>query len=162
MQYLGAASKMTEWSVYFQGKLFNITVIQVYAPITNAREEVEQFYEDLQDFPELTHTKKDVLFIIRESEKCSHSEIIEKWFFKPIWNVFLAQSPHFKTTSFPGGSIGKESGYNTGDSRQCRRPGFSSLEKEMATHSNILVWEIPWTEECGRLQSMGLKELDMT
>ena len=92
MQYLGAASKMTEWSVYFQGKLFNITVIQVYAPITNAREEVEQFYEDLQDFPELTHTKKDVLFIIRESEKCSHSEIIEKWFFKPIWNVFLAQT----------------------------------------------------------------------
>ena len=36
------------------------------------------------------------------------------------------------------------------------------LEKEMATHSSILAWEIPWTEEPGRLQSMGLKELDMT
>ena len=37
------------------------------------------------------------------------------------------------------------------------------LEKEMATHSSILAWEIPWTEEPGRLQSMGVaKELDMT
>ena len=36
------------------------------------------------------------------------------------------------------------------------------LEKEMATHSDILAWRIPWTEEPGRLQSMGLQELDMT
>ena len=36
------------------------------------------------------------------------------------------------------------------------------LEKEMATHSSTLAWKIPWTEELGRLQSMGLKELDMT
>ena len=48
----------------FQGKPFNITVIQVYAPTTNTEEaEVEQFCEDLQDFLELT-CKKDVLFII--------------------------------------------------------------------------------------------------
>ena len=51
-------------SVRFQGKLFNITVIQVYAPSSKAEEaEVERFYEDLQDLLELTH-KKDVLFII--------------------------------------------------------------------------------------------------
>ena len=51
-------------SVCFQGKPFNITVIQVYAPTSNAEEaEVEQFYEDLQDLLELT-PKKDVLFII--------------------------------------------------------------------------------------------------
>ncbi|XP_055257368.1 craniofacial development protein 2-like [Moschus berezovskii] len=51
-------------SVRFQGKPFNITVIQVYAPTSNAEEaEVEQFYEDLQDLLELT-PKKDVLFII--------------------------------------------------------------------------------------------------
>ena len=51
-------------SVRFQAKPFNITVIQVYAPTTNAKEaEVEQFYEDLQDLLDLTH-KKDVLFII--------------------------------------------------------------------------------------------------
>ena len=50
-------------SVYFQSKPFNITVIQVYAPTSNAEEaEVEQFYEDLQDLLELT--PKDVLFII--------------------------------------------------------------------------------------------------
>ena len=51
-------------SVRFQGKPFNITVIQVYAPTSNAEEaEVEWFYEDLQDLLELT-SKKDVLFII--------------------------------------------------------------------------------------------------
>ena len=51
-------------SVRFQGKPFNITVIQVYAPTSNAEEaEVEQFYEDLQDLLELT-SKKDILFII--------------------------------------------------------------------------------------------------
>ena len=50
--------------VCFQGKPFNIMVIQVYAPISNAEEaEVERFYEDLQDFLELT-PQKDVLFII--------------------------------------------------------------------------------------------------
>ena len=51
-------------SVHFQGKPFNITIIQVYAPTSNAEEaEVEWFYEDLQDLLELTN-KKDVLFII--------------------------------------------------------------------------------------------------
>ena len=51
-------------SVHFQGKLFAITVIQVYALTSNAEEaEVEWFYEDLQDLLELT-TKKDILFII--------------------------------------------------------------------------------------------------
>ena len=45
-------------SVHFQGKPFNITVIQVYAPTSNAEEaEVEQFYEDLQDLLELTPKK---------------------------------------------------------------------------------------------------------
>ena len=51
-------------SVRFQGKPFNITVFQVYAPTSNAEEAgVEGFYEDLQDLLELT-PKKDVLFII--------------------------------------------------------------------------------------------------
>ena len=51
-------------SVRFQGKPFNITVIQVCAPISNAEEaEIERFYEDLQDLLELT-PKKDVLFIL--------------------------------------------------------------------------------------------------
>ena len=48
MQYLGAVSKTTEWSVHFQGKPFNITVILNYASATIANEEaeVDQFYED--------------------------------------------------------------------------------------------------------------------
>ena len=55
---------------------------------------------------------------------------------------------------FPAGSVGKEYVYNVGDL------GLSSgqedpLEKEMETHSSILVSEIPWTEELGELQSMG-------
>ena len=51
-------------SVHFQGKAFNITVIQVHAPISNAEEaEVERIYEDQQDLLELT-SEKDVLFII--------------------------------------------------------------------------------------------------
>ena len=50
-------------SVHFQGKPFNITVFQVYAPTSNTEEaEVEQFYEDLQDLLERT-SKKDVIFI---------------------------------------------------------------------------------------------------
>ena len=53
-------------SAHFQGKPFTITVIQVYAPTSNA-EEAEWFYEDLLDFLELT-PKKDVLFIIGDSK----------------------------------------------------------------------------------------------
>ena len=66
MQYLDAVSKMTEWSLRFQGKPFSITVIQVYTPTRNVEEaEVEWYYEDLQDLLELT-PKKDVLFIIED------------------------------------------------------------------------------------------------
>ena len=58
MQYLDAISKTRMTSVRLQGKSFNITVIQVYAPTSNAEEaEVEWFYEDLQDLLELTPPK---------------------------------------------------------------------------------------------------------
>ena len=58
MTYLVAISKITKIPVRFQGKPFSITVIQVYAPTTNAEEaEVERFYEDLQDLLELTLKK---------------------------------------------------------------------------------------------------------
>ena len=63
-------------SVHFQGKPFNITVIQVYAPTSNAQEaKVEWYYEDLQDLLELT-LKKDVLFIMgdwNEKEGCQET-----------------------------------------------------------------------------------------
>ena len=64
MQYLGAISKTKTDLDSLQGKPFKITVIQVYAPTTDAEEaEVDQFYEDLQDLLELT-PQNDVLFII--------------------------------------------------------------------------------------------------
>ena len=59
MQYLDTVSKTTEWSVCFQGKPFNITVIQACVPTGSSEEtEVEQFYENLQDLLELTPKKK--------------------------------------------------------------------------------------------------------
>ena len=56
---------------------------------------------------------------------------------------------------FPGGSDGKESACNAGDRVQSLRWGEDPLEKEMATHSSILSWRIPWTEEPGELQSIA-------
>ena len=65
-------------SVHFQGKPFNISVIQVYAPTSNAEEaEVEWFYEDLQDLLELT-PKNNVLFIIGDWNAKGGSQEIPK------------------------------------------------------------------------------------
>ena len=70
--------------VCFQGKQFSITVIQVYAPTSNAEEaEAEWFYEDLQDLLELT-PKKDVLFIIRDWNAKSR-ESRNTWSNRQIW-----------------------------------------------------------------------------
>ena len=58
---------------------------------------------------------------------------------------------------FPAGSVGKESTYNAGDL------GWEDpLEEEMATHSGILAWEIPWMEEPGGPQSTGSRGSDVT
>ena len=68
-------------------------------------------------------------------------------------------SPIIISQGFPGGSEGKESACNTGDPGSI--PGLGRcLEKGLATHSIILAWRIPWTEEPGGLQSMGSQELD--
>ena len=76
-------------SVHFQGKPFNITVIQVYAPTSNAEEaEVERFYEDLQDLLELT-PPKNVLFIIGDWNTKVGSQVIPEVtgkFGLGIWN----------------------------------------------------------------------------
>ena len=76
-------------SVHFQGKPFNIMIIQVYAPTSNAEEaKVEWFYEDLQDLLELT-PKKDVLFIIGDwNAKIGSQEIpgVTGKFGLGIWN----------------------------------------------------------------------------
>ena len=62
---------------------------------------------------------------------------------------------------FLGGSVVKNPPANAGDASLISKSG-RSLEKEMATHSSVLAWEIPWTKEPDRLQSMGLQESDMT
>ena len=70
-------------SVRFQGKPFNIMVIQGYALTSNAEEaEVERFYEDLQDLLELT-PKKDVLFII--GDECKSRKSRDTWSNRQIW-----------------------------------------------------------------------------
>ena len=67
-------------------------------------------------------------------------------------HFLLLKSNHL--SDFPGGSDGKASVYNAGDPGSI--PGREDpLEKEMAIHSSTTAWKIPWTEEPGRLQSMG-------
>ena len=62
---------------------------------------------------------------------------------------------------FPGGSVGKESTCSAGNAGDTGLiPGSGrSLEKGMATHSNIHAWRIPWTEEPGGLQTTGLQRV---
>ena len=83
MQYVGAISKRTERSLFIS-KAFNITVIQVYAPNTDAEEaEVEWFYEDLQHPLELTHTKR-CPFHHRELEFKSRKSR-DTWSNRQVW-----------------------------------------------------------------------------
>ena len=63
----------------------------------------------------------------------------------------------FEVLGFPGRSVIKNLPANGGDTSLIL-DWEDPLEKEMATHSSIVAWEIPWTEEPGRLQSMGLKK----
>ena len=63
--------------------------------------------------------------------------------------------------AFPGGSAGKESAWKVGNLDSI--PGWEDpLEEGMETHSSVLAWKIPWTEEPDGLLSMGHKESDMT
>ena len=65
----------------------------------------------------------------------------------------------FTPLGFPGGSDSKESACNEGDPESIPGLGGSLGEKGMATHSSILAWRIPRTEEPGKLQSMGLQRV---
>ena len=73
-----------------------------------------------------------------------------------IATLLIVYSP--KPRDFPGSSDGKASACNAGDSGSIL--GWEDiLEKEMATHSSILAWKIAWTEELGRLQSVGSQRI---
>ena len=111
-------------SVRFQGKPFNITVIQVYAPMNNAEEvKVDWFYEDLQDLLELTH-KKDVLFIIGD------------------WNAKVGSQEIPAITGKFGFGVQNEAGQrlieHTGHSKH---PLPTTQEKTL--HMDITRWSIP-------------------
>ena len=68
-----------------------------------------------------------------------------------VGNLFTINLDDLSSVGFPGGSDSKMSACNAGD------VGWEdSLEKEMATHSSTLAWKIPWMEELGRLQSIGV------
>ena len=114
-------------SVRFQGRPFNITVIQVYAPTSNAEEaEVEQFYEDLQYLLELTH-KKDVLFLISN------------------WNTKVGSQEIPGVTGKFGLGVQKEAKANGLWPRICtghsKHPLSTSQEKTL--HMDVTRWSIP-------------------
>ena len=71
----------------------------------------------------------------------------------------LSGAPCERAKGFPGGAVVKNPPANAGDARDAGSilVWKDPLEEEMATHSCILAWKIPWTEEPGRLQSMGLQ-----
>ena len=94
--------------------------------------------------------------------------VLINYFFKFLWptslhnlskSLFLiASKSSLRTMGFPSGSDDKESACN--EEIRVRSLGSEDPRgKGMATHSSILVWKIPWTEEPGRLQSMGLQRV---
>ena len=126
---------MTEWSVCLQGKPFNITVIQVYAPTSNAEEaEVERFYEDLQDL----NTKKDVLFIIG------------------VWNAKVGSQETPGVTGKFGLGIWKEAGQRLIEFCQKKRTGHSKhpllKTQEKMLHMDITRWSTPKSDWLYSLQ----------
>ena len=118
--------KCSTW-VYFQGKPFNTTKIQVHAPITNAKEaELEQFNEDLQDLLELT--PKNVLFITGD------------------WNAKAANQETPGVTGKFGLGVQNEAGQRLTDlPRECTGHSKHPLPttKEMTLHMDITRWSIP-------------------
>ena len=115
-------------SVRFQGKPFNITVIQVYSPTSNAEEaEVEQCYEDLQDLLELT-PKKDVLFITGD------------------WNAKVGSQETPRVTGKFGLGVQNEAGqrlreFCQGDALVIANTLFQQHEKTL--HMDITRWSTP-------------------
>ena len=84
MQYLDTIKIDRMISVLFQGKPFNVTVIQVYAPTSNAEEaEVERFYEDIQYLLELTHQKRYPFH--HRGLECKRRKSRDTWSNRQVW-----------------------------------------------------------------------------
>ena len=91
-------------------------------------------------------------FMDRGAWQATVHEVAKNW--DMTERLMLTLPDH--TRGFPGGSVDKESAYSA-DTQVQSRSGEDPLEKGMVTHSSILAWRIPWTEEPGRLQSMRLQ-----
>ena len=110
-------------SVRFQGKPFNITVIQVYAPTSNTEEaEIERFYEDLQDLLEPS-PKKDVLFIIRD------------------WNAKVGSQETPGVTGKFGLGIGNEAGQRL--TEFCQEKALVIANTLFQQHRRVYIWTSP-------------------
>ena len=119
-------------SVHFKGKQFNITVIQAYAPTSNAEKaEVERFYEDLQDLLELK-PKKDVLFIIGD------------------WNAKVGNQETPGVTGKFGLGVQNEAGQKLIRVLPRERTGHSThplpTTQEKTLHIDITRWSTPKSE----------------
>ena len=124
-------------SVHFKGEPFNITVIQAYEPTSNA-EEVEQFYEDLQDLLELT-PQKDVLFIIGD------------------WNAKVGSQETPGVTGKFGLEVQKEAGQRLIEFCQENSVFIAHTlfqQHKRRIHMDIIRWSIPKSD---RLYSLQLK-----
>ena len=98
--------------------------------------------------------------VIRENVCMQGLEQYSTCFYKSFASLLLLGCLSY-WLDFPGGSVVKNP--PAMQEMWVRSLGQEdSLEKEVATHSSILAWKTPWTEEPNRLQSMGLQELDMT
>ena len=88
----------------------------------------------------------------------SYYYLVERYYYYILYNCILYNYYYYSIQlGFPGGSEGKASACDAG--HRIQSPGWEDpLEKEMATHSNTLAWKIPWAEEPGRLQSMGISK----
>ena len=175
MQYLVAVSKMTEWSLCFQGKLFSNIVIQVCDPTSNAEEaEVEGFYENLQDLLELT-PQKNVLSLWNEEKLLNcvwlfvtprtvdyHAPPSMGFSRQEYWSG-LPFPPWFTSNEgFPGGSADKESACNAGDLGSIPGLGRSPGEGKVSWQARI--FQYPGLEnsmDC-MYSPWGRKELDTT
>ena len=97
-------------------------------------------------------TNKDLLHVTRNSIQYSVNDLYEKRLKKRGY-MYMYNS------GFPGGSVVKNPSANSGDTGLILGSGRSPGE-EMTIHSSILAWQVPWTEEPGRLQSMGPQRVE--
>ena len=80
-------------------------------------------------------------------------------FWAPQHHMLIINDEVTMSEGFPGGSVVKNLTASAGDMGLIPDPGRCPLEEDMATNSSILAWRIPWTEEPGSLQSMGLQRV---